>query len=387
MKTLGLVLELNPPHNGHKYFIKEAIKKVQPDYVISVLSTSFCMRGLPSCIDKWQKAQIALNLGCDYVFELPSINLLQNADEFCKASIEKLVKLEITDIAFGVELDNLDKLKKNVDIMESAKYNLDIKAYLDKGLSYSASSLKALMEQTNDLELINNFALPNNTLAICYLKALKNYPNINIHLIKRIDNNYFDLHLAKTNISSATAIRKAIEDDINYLDNVIDKDYSYLKENIMLDKLFSLIKYQFSIHDLEYFKDILGISEGIEARIAKFIATSNSFKELASNVQTKRYSLNHVNRALINIALDNKMVNEENYLRLLAFNLNKKDYLNKINKETKTLIFSSAKDSDSKLLKAELRASKIYDIISGLNTYKLEFSAPLIKKDNIDEKI
>ena len=180
MKVLGLVLELNPPHNGHKYFIDEATKKVGPDYIVATISTSFCMRGLPSCIDKWQKAKIALELGVDYVFELPSINYLQNADAFCRSSVETLIKLGITDIAFGVELDRLDLLKKVVNIMDSTSYNLKLKDYMDKGSSYSSSSAKALLEITNDPELINSLMLPNNTLAIGYLKVLKDYPNINI---------------------------------------------------------------------------------------------------------------------------------------------------------------------------------------------------------------
>ena len=381
MKVLGLVLELNPAHFGHKYFIDQAKDKVNPDYTICVLSTSFCQRGLASVADKWEKAKIALKLGVDFVFELPVTNYLQSADAFCRGSIEKLVNLKVTDIAFGVELDNLEKLKKIVDIMDSDAYNLDLKENLAKGSSYASSSLKAIMKQTNDEEIIKSVSEPNNILAIGYLKALKNYPNINIHLIKRINNNYNDLDLSSSSISSATAIRKAISDNTNYLDQVIDKDYKYLDENVLLDKLFNLIKYQFALHDLSYFKDIQCIDEGIEVRINKFLGEAKSFNELASLVRTKRYSLNHVNRALVNIALDNKKIENELYLRLLAFKTNKKDYLNKLSKDIKKQIFSSPVNSSSKLLEAELKASKIYDLITGLNTYKLEFSAPIKTED------
>ena len=188
MKVLGLVLELNPAHFGHKYFIDQAKDKVNPDYTICVLSTSFCQRGLVSVADKWEKAKIALKLGVDFVFELPVTNYLQSADAFCRGSIEKLVNLKVTDIAFGVELDNLEKLKKIVDIMDSDAYNLDLKENLAKGSSYASSSLKAIMAQTSDEEIIKGVSEPNNILAIGYLKALKEYPNINIHLIKRINN-------------------------------------------------------------------------------------------------------------------------------------------------------------------------------------------------------
>ena len=386
MKVLGLVLELNPAHYGHKYFIDQAKQVVNPNYTICVLSTSFCQRGLASVADKWEKAKIALKLGVDFVFELPTLDYLQSADAFCRGSIEKLVNLKITDIAFGVELDDLDKLQKIVSFMDSDAYNNDLKENLAKGSSYASSSLKAMMRQTSDATIIDALAKPNTILAIGYLKALKNYPNINIHLVKRIDNDYNDLTLSSSLISSATAIRKAITDNTNYLDQVIDKDYKYLDESKMLDKLFDLIKYQFATHDLSYFKDILCVDEGIEVRINKFLGEAKSFADLASLVRTKRYSLNHVNRILVNIALDNKKgINDTPYLRLLAFNPEKKDYLNKLNKDIKALIFSSPKDSNSSVLSQELKASKIYDLITGLNTYKLEFSAPIKLEVNNNE--
>ena len=382
MKVLGLVLELNPPHSGHKYFIDKVKEIVNPDYTICTLSTSFCQRGLPSCIDKWQKAKLALKLGVDFVFELPVSNFMQSADAFCRGSIEILTKLNITDIAFGAELDNLEKLEQIVEIMDSDAYNTSLKAHLAKGSSYASSSLKAMMEQTSDSEIINNLSLPNNILAIGYLKALKHYPNVNIHLVKRINNDYNDVSLSNNEYSSATAIRNAINTgNQEYLDYVIDQEYNYLKEDILLDNLFKLVRYQFAIHDLDYFKNIICVDEGIEARIKHFLYQANSFKELASLVRTKRYSLNHVNRVLVNIALENKKVEDYDYLRLLAFDKDKKAYLSTLDKSIKKLIFSSPLDSDNPILFNELKASKIYDLISGKNTYLDEYAAPITGDD------
>ena len=44
-KVLGLILELNPFHNGHKYFIEQAKKEVNPDITIAIITSSFSMRG------------------------------------------------------------------------------------------------------------------------------------------------------------------------------------------------------------------------------------------------------------------------------------------------------------------------------------------------------
>ena len=76
MKVLGLVLELNPFHNGHKYFIEEAKRQVSPDITIAVISSSFSMRGDVMVIDKWEKAKLALNYQIDLVLELPFLALI-----------------------------------------------------------------------------------------------------------------------------------------------------------------------------------------------------------------------------------------------------------------------------------------------------------------------
>ena len=139
-----------------------------------------------------------------------------------------------------------------------------------------------------------------------------------------------------------------------------------------------LLKYRFALQPLDYFKNIIGVNEGIEVRINKFLKTSNNYNELVNNIQTKRYSLNHIKRMLVNIVLDNKRVKEETYLRLLAFNKQKKQYLKKLDKETKTLIFSSPTEVSSSYLEYELKASLVYDLIANLNTFALEYKAPII---------
>ena len=60
MKSIGIICEYNPFHNGHLYHI-ETIKKNFKDYlIVLVLSPSFTERGEISIINKWDKTKIAL---------------------------------------------------------------------------------------------------------------------------------------------------------------------------------------------------------------------------------------------------------------------------------------------------------------------------------------
>ena len=52
MKTVGIVAEYNPFHNGHKYHIEETRKQTGADYVIAIMSGDFVQRGAPAIMDK-----------------------------------------------------------------------------------------------------------------------------------------------------------------------------------------------------------------------------------------------------------------------------------------------------------------------------------------------
>ena len=71
MKTLGIIVEYNPLHNGHKYHFEEAKRITGSDYVIAVMSSSFVQRGEPAIINKEERVKLALELGVDLVIELP----------------------------------------------------------------------------------------------------------------------------------------------------------------------------------------------------------------------------------------------------------------------------------------------------------------------------
>ena len=184
-KVLGLILELNPFHNGHKYFIDKAIKDINPDVTIAIISSSFMMRGDPMIMDKFSKTKILLDYNIDLVLELPFISGVNNSNYFCDNAVKILNDFKVTDICFGAETDDLDQLLYLSKLNESDAFNKTIKKYIDQGFSYPTSSTKAIFDLTNDYNLTTSFSLPNNTLAIGYLKSINN-TDIKPHIIKRI---------------------------------------------------------------------------------------------------------------------------------------------------------------------------------------------------------
>ena len=130
MKTIGIVAEFNPFHNGHKYLI-ERIKENYPDsLIIVVLSGNYTQRGDVSIIDKWKKKDILLEEGIDLIVELPFPFATQSADYFAKGSLQILNKLKVDYLAFGSESDDLETLKDIANCqINNKEFDLLVKMY------------------------------------------------------------------------------------------------------------------------------------------------------------------------------------------------------------------------------------------------------------------
>lgn len=377
-KILGLILELNPFHNGHKYFIEEAKRKVNPDKTVAIISSSFTMRADISIVDKFKKAELLATLGVDLVLELPFVYANNSADFFAKSALKILNEVHISHLAFGAEIDNIENLVKIKDITKNITYNENIKKYLDLGNSYSSSSLKAFMEETKDDYLIHNFSLPNNTLALAYLNAIgeANY-SIEAVLINRIDNNYYDTEI-KSKIASATAIREELKKGKD-ISPYIFYQYDFIDIYASYNKLYDLLKYNLIVKDLS---NISGISEGIDNRLLSFYSITN-YTDFIENVKTRRYNENRIKRLILNILLDvnKKYENIKEYLPYLRPLYANSEGI-KLLKGKDIITSPKLIDKDSPfydILSYELKATKLYGLLTNKEIYKKEFMFKVTK--------
>ena len=390
-KVLGLILELNPPHNGHKYFIDKAKELIRPDYTVAVISTNFSMRGDIMVLDKFTKTNLAMKMGIDLIIELPTVASLCSADYFAYNSVKLLNQFNVTDIVFGAEANDINELNTLCNIIKKDTFNLSLKQYLDKGFSYNTSCNKAILNETNDKNLITNFSLPNNTLAIQYINAINNInPNINYNIIKRIDNNYFDEQTTGL-ISSATSIRNLIENNGCYSQYIFNDKVKYINIKNAKSNLFNIIKYKLLLSNKEYLKTILGVEEGIESRLINTIKDSNDYDDFINKVITKRYTVNKIKRILINIILDiqektNLCYNNTDFqTRVLGFNEKGKKLISLLSKDMKKNIITSLKSVNNNIYNIELKSSILYGIITN-NTqlYLNEYNIPIRSDEGND---
>ena len=65
MRTVGLITEYNPFHNGHLHHLQESLRCTGADASVAVMSGHFLQRGEPALVDKWVRTEMALAAGVD----------------------------------------------------------------------------------------------------------------------------------------------------------------------------------------------------------------------------------------------------------------------------------------------------------------------------------
>lgn len=379
--AIGIITEYNPFHNGHLYHLNK-VKELGDSPIILVMSGNFTQRGILSVVEKYDKALIALKYGVDLVIELPFQFSTQSSDYFAKGALKILNALGVEKIVFGSESDDLDKLNQLADIQLINKdYDNIVKAELDKGINYPTAMSNALKIITG-----KTIRLSNDLLGLSYIKEIKkNKYKITPITIKRT--NDYKSEKLEEKISSASSIRKAIENNVDITNNV---------PSIVLDKIIDIntnkylefLKYKIlSDNNLERYQSV---DEGIENRLKKEIENSTSLDEFIKNIKSKRYTYNKINRMLTHILCsftkeENIVYKDIEYIRVLGFNNKGKKYLNKIKKEINIPIITNFSNIKSFMLNIEKKTTNVYASIldekEKIKLIELEYKNIPIKKD------
>ena len=163
MKTVGVVAEYNPFHNGHILQIREIRRRFPDAGIVVAMSGCFTQRGSVAILDKWARAEAAVRHGASLVLELPAVFATRSAQYFAGGGIRLLDRLGVVDgLAFGAECDDLSILSR----MAEESGGVPIK--MRKGASYAA----ALTQDAPPDALIRQ---PNVILAVEYLRAISRH--------------------------------------------------------------------------------------------------------------------------------------------------------------------------------------------------------------------
>ena len=406
MNLLGLIVEYNPFHNGHKYHLEKSKEITKATHTMAIMSGSFLQRGEPALFDKYTRAEMAVKNGVDLVIELPTLYSCQSAEIFAHGAITTLNSLNCVDsICFGSEEGSVDILSKvaNILVNEPMEFKSNLKKHLDDGFVFPVARSKALYEyiktynilNLNENELQQVLNSSNNILGIEYIKSLiKLGSNIKPYTITRVASEYNSTDI-NSNICSATAIRNSLKNnkDIKLVENVVPKptfddinNKIDSKFNPVFDYMFYNILSSIIIRDFENLHKYFEVNEGIENKIYSNIFTCSNLEELINSTKSKRYTMTKIKRTLNNILLGitkeditkTKDLNFVPYIRVLAFNDKGREIIKKIKTSTDIEIITKfAKISHIEdpifktLIKYDLKSSNMYNLIYYENNKKL----------------
>lgn len=392
-KTVGIIAEYNPFHNGHLYQLQEAKRLSDAQFSVVIMSGSFVQRGTPAFLDKMNRTKMALLNGADLVIELPVRYATASAEFFSIGASALLHNLGIVDfICFGSESGNISAMKKIAEYIQKDchEFNNSIGNYVRNGSSYPEARQAALIEHcpSVDASTLNEIlASPNNILGIEYLKALTYLQSpIKPITVKRVQTGYHEPALQNVEhesaINSATAIRSCLEKNMPLpaiqqsvpasVYTVLEQLTTYPVSALELSDMLYYALARKSISELASYQDI---TFDLARTIKKNLHQYESYEQYIHVLKTKQYTYTRISRSLLHILLGisnyqlKGMTSQEiaPYARVLGFRKESTKLLKRIKKEgTIPLITKVADAKDNvtpsayKMLCEDIFATDLY---------------------------
>jgi predicted nucleotidyltransferase len=387
MRTVGIVTEYNPLHNGHLYHIQQSRKITGAEAVVAVMSGHFLQRGEPALADKWARAEMALRAGCDLVLELPVAYSAQPAQWFAYGAVAVLASTGVVDaLCFGSESGDLSALTRAADIAseEPAELKAELAERLKRGMPYPsayAEAAKRLLRRRGAAEAEIALDQPNHTLGLHYLLALRRLGSrIEPYTIRREKAGYNDTDIAGGAIASATALRKRLADTGSLRElapyvpattlAILERETEAGRAPIGWEGLARPLFHELLRQDPQQLARYAEVTEGLEFRIVAALRKLDEWRveALLQALKTRRYTRTKLQRTLLRILLGHekeelspqRLAAGVRYIRVLGFTGRGRELLRRMKKTAAVPVLLSAAGARDPYLKMDVRATAAY---------------------------
>lgn len=373
MKTVGIIAEYNPFHNGHLYQLKKAKEITGADFAVVVMSGDFTQRGTPAVFDKYTRCRLSLLAGADLCIELPVVFATASAELFAKGAVSLLSALGVDALCFGSECGEIAPLREIASLLfaEPPAYKEALNKALKEGLSFPSARALAVRECAHagslsgvDAAASDVLASPNNILGIEYLKALlaleKNGQHAPVpYTIKREGDGYLTATLSEESFCSAMALRKGIAEEnpdlLRYVPESIRQEFADACQSesaLCADDFSGMLFYKLLSEKDAGYDAYLDVSSDLSDKIRKNLASFTTFSAFCENsLKSKDITLTRVYRSLLHILLSIKKEDlpaVAPYARILGFRETSAEVFGCLSKENIPLL-SRLKDASSLL--------------------------------------
>ncbi len=394
MKSIAIIAEYNPFHNGHAYQLRQ-FKHQYPEAIICIImSGPFTQRGDMSFVHKWAKTEMALHYA-DVIVELPYAFATGNAETFAKGGVKLAEALRVDALGFSSEHPHYEDILTYAQRTNVHLTNIHQKtqALQREGNSYPVARTAALRETIGPPPF--DLTKPNNILSYEYIKAALQKNKLQFVTIQRKGSHYNDTSLHAQHLSSATAIRQHIyqtktipKRDVPPSTAQILTQYDGMFGSFSL--LYPYLQYTLLREKSSTLKTYFEVDEGIENRLIEAARYANSATDFLNKVATKRYTNNKIRRMCSHIVTNytkakRNAICEPTYIRLLGMTKNGQKWLNENKRSFSLPIIFSPKQHDASdpLLQQDVQAQTLYTFLTrskrNSRTIQTDFSTPPVR--------
>lgn len=329
MDCIGIVGEYNPFHYGHKHHISETVKLLGKNLpIVCVMSGDFIQRGEAAVFSKFARAEAAVKCGVDLVIELPVPWTLSSAEGFARGAVGLLGATGVvTHISFGSECGETEPLCTLAETMLDPNFANDIKIQLalDDGIPFALARQRAAAMRVG--ELASQLELPNNILAVEYIKAIYGQRlDIKPVTIQRFGSGHDKT--SATGPKSASELRTALASGISIKDSVPEKAFEvYLNEErlgrgpILKENLETAMMSRLRMLPDADFAALPDAGEGLNNRLCRACREESGLDAVFAAAKSRRYALSRIRRMTMCAALGIKAGDSDGippYIRVLA---------------------------------------------------------------------
>lgn len=330
-KTAAIIAEYNPFHNGHAYHIARTRELTGARNIVVIMSGNFVQRGSCAVCDKFSRTRMALAGGADLVLELPLPFACATAEKFAAGGVGLADALGCVDVlSFGMECGNTEQLFKAADAVSDDAIKPILDQKLAEGKPFAAARTEAVREIYGD-DMAELLCLPNNTLAVEYIRALKRLSSRIRPMGVLREGVGHDAAITAGEFASATAVRHMLLDGqgnsaARYLPSeshaVLCKAVGEGMAPADLERCERAILSRLRSMSREQLAALPDVSEGLENRIFECVRRAVSLEELYAAIKSKRYSHARIRRIVLSAFLGIRAIHAQSlpYIRILGMN-------------------------------------------------------------------
>ena len=302
----AVICEYNPFHKGHLHQLHEIRNTLPGAIIIGLMSTCFTQRGDPALFSPCDRARMALRSGMDMVFALPTSVSLSNAQRFAAGGVDLACALGfVTHLSFGAE-SSLRELQQVASLLENPteEFQQTLRNALKRGESFPSAQGEAILTCFRGRLQPNAWTMPNNMLAIEYLRAIIRSGGTIKPLPILREGSYHKKKLKRGEAPSAEAIREAfIAGDFALAQSACPETLP-MKPLCLPNALDRVMLYALRSKQPEEIASAPDCSEGLENRLYQACRIATTKEELLSGLKTKRYPYARLNRLCTRLMLD-----------------------------------------------------------------------------------